>query len=35
MYMAEKKYSSAIACYEETLATIDSLNQSAGGQVQL
>lgn len=35
MYMAEKKYSSAIACYEETLATIDSLNQSAGDQVQL
>lgn len=35
MYMAEKKYSSAIACYEETLATIDNLNQSAGGQVQL
>ncbi len=34
-YMAEKKYSSAIACYEETIATIDSLNQSAGGQIQL
>lgn len=35
MYMAEKKYSSAIACYEEALTSIDSLNQSAGGQVPL
>lgn len=34
-YMAEGKYSSAIVCYEEALATIDGVNQSAGGQVQV
>lgn len=31
MYMAEGKYNSAIACYEETIGTISQLNQSSGG----
>ncbi len=30
-YMAEGKYNSAIACYEETISTISQLNQSSGG----
>ena len=33
VYMAEKKYSSAIVCYEEALTTIDSVNQSVGTEI--
>lgn len=31
MYMAEKKYNSAITCYEEAVSTMSQLNQSSGG----
>lgn len=34
-YMAQNKYSSAIACYEEAVATINQLNQTAGGEIEL
>lgn len=35
VYMSQKKYSSAIVCYEEAITTIDTLNQSAGSEIEL
>lgn len=35
MYMAKNQYQSAIACYEEAMATVSALNQSAGVQTAM